>query len=97
MANFYATYAGIFGGGGGGGGGGGVGTEIQESPSGLVNSINVTFVLSQTPTSAASVKLYLDGGIQYQGGGLDYTIAGATITMAAAPVSPQTLYADYTY
>lgn len=97
MANFYASFGGAFGGGGGGGGGGSTVTEIQESPSGVVDGANVTFLLSNSPSSAAAVKLYLDGGIQYQGIGLDYTISGFIITMAAAPSSPQTLYADYTY
>lgn len=92
MADFYGKYTGIF-----GGGGGSSGTEIQEAPSGTPNGILVTFSLSQLPKSNASVKLYLDGTIQYQGVGLDYTISGATITMAAAPAANQSLWANYVY
>lgn len=95
MANFYGRYAGIF-----GGSGGSSGTWIQEAPAGLVNGVNVTYTLSQTPTADACVNLSLDGVTQRQGGGLEYTISGSTITMAIAPLAvpiPQTPWAIYTH
>jgi hypothetical protein len=70
-------------------------TEAQEVPTGTIDNSNTAFTLANTPTSAASVKLYLDGLIQVQG--TDYTIAGAAITMTVAPNFGQTLYADYTF
>jgi len=92
MAFFYARQLGGL---GSGGGGSGSITEYQEAPSGAVDGANVTFALANTPTANVNVKLYLDGGIQYQGIGLDYTVSGNTITMAVAPVVNQTLWADY--
>lgn len=71
------------------------GVEFQEIPSGTVNSSNVTFTLSSTPVSNASVKLFLDGRMQTQGSGKDYTISGTTITMATAPETAQELYVIY--
>ena len=71
------------------------GTHIQEAPSGLINDANVTFTLSQTPTSNAKVKLFLNGIFQRQG--TDYTISGVTITMASAPATGQLLDAVYVY
>lgn len=70
-------------------------TETQEVPSGTVNGVNVTFTLAHTPTSSASLKLYIDGVFQRQG--TDYTISSATITMTVAPNFAQTIDADYTY
>lgn len=91
MSFYGKQFAGIF----GGGGGGAAGTPQQEAPSGAVNGVNVTYTLSGTPVSNASVTLWLDGIVQYQGIGLDYTISGSTITMATAPVTNQTLWATY--
>jgi hypothetical protein len=71
------------------------GKYFQEAPSGTPNGILVTFTLSNTPVSNASVKIYLDGTIQYQGS--DYTISGATITFAVAPAANQSLWSDYVY
>jgi len=70
-------------------------TDIQEIATGTVDNSNVTFTLSQTPSSNASVELFLGGLILYQGS--EYTISGNTITMATAPNFGQTLYAKYRY
>lgn len=72
-----------------------LGTEIQETPTGVINNANTTFTLSQTPLSAGSFKLYLDGLL------LDvathYTRVGTTVTMITAPNFGQTLRANYRY
>ena len=72
-----------------------VGTEIQETPTGLINNANTSYVVSQTPLDAGSFKLYLDGLL------LDltthYTRAGTAITMVTAPNFGQTLRANYKY
>jgi hypothetical protein len=74
---------------------GSVGTDIQETPTGTVNGVNVTFTVSQTPTSAGAFQLFLDGLL------LDltthYTRSGVTITMVTAPNFGQTLRAVYRY
>lgn len=89
MGTSYATFSSA----GGGGGGGATATFYQEAPTGTVNGINTAFVLPHTPSAAANVALYLDGGIQYQG--TDYTISGKNITMTVAPATNQTLWAVY--
>lgn len=71
--------------------------ELQEVPAGLVNGVNLVYTLSQTPTTAGSVKLTVDGLMYRQGVGLDYTISGNTITMAAALETGQEPYAIYSY
>lgn len=65
----------------------------NETPSGSINGSNVTFTLANTPITG-SVQLYL--GL-YQAPGNDYTISGATITMTSAPLTGQTLIANYRY
>lgn len=67
----------------------------DETPTGLVNSSNVTFTLALTPSPAASLKLYDNGVLQIQG--TDYTIAGATITFTSAPSTGDLLVAYYVY
>lgn len=44
----------------------------------------MTDTLNNTPSSTASVKLYLNGVLQRQGAGNDYTISGTTITWLAS-------------
>lgn len=69
-----------------------VSSEITETPSGTMNSSNTTFTLSQTPTSG-TVKLYHNRTRLKLTD--DYTISGATITLVSAPVSGDSLIADY--
>src|ERR1017187_2597955 len=69
--------------------------QEAETPSGTINSSNVTFNLAHTPLPAASLQLFLNGAYQVQGGGMDYTISGATITFAVAPPTGQKLRAHY--
>ena len=69
---------------------------VRETPSGTLNSSNVTFGLAHTPTSGKEM-VFLNGIVQNPGGGNDYTISGATITMAAAPYSDDVLLATYVY
>jgi hypothetical protein len=71
------------------------GTSVQEVPSGTINGSNVTFTLTYTPTSTASVQLYQDGLLLFYGSGNDYTISSTTITMKIAPAYGQTLLVVY--
>jgi hypothetical protein len=66
----------------------------NEIPSGLINSLNVTFTLANTPV-AGTVEVYLNGMFQAPGVGLDYTISGNTITFVKAPRTNSVLYASY--
>lgn len=67
---------------------------VREAPSGSINGINVTFVLTFTPDDSDGVSLYLDGLMLKKT--THYTISGATITTTAAPNTDQTLFAVYT-
>lgn len=60
----------------------------NETPSGTMNSINLTFTLANTPITG-SVKLY------WNGMRVNFSITGATITMNNAPDSGDDLKADY--
>jgi hypothetical protein len=79
----------------GGGGGGSSLTYIQEQPTGPVNGINVTYLLSQLPDSAGVFVLFLNG--VYQIPGTDYTRTVATVTMTTAPAIGQIMSAFYGY
>lgn len=73
------------------------GSYAQDSGiTGAVNGVNLTFTLSFTPTSIASVTVFIDGLAQIQATGQDYTISGTTITMVTAPATGQKIYATYT-
>jgi hypothetical protein len=75
---------------------GGVTPVYSEVPSGTINGSTTSFTLANTPT-AGSVALYKNGQRQTAGGSADYTISGATITYNAAPLTGDTLLADYTH
>jgi len=66
----------------------------EETPSGLINGSNTTYTLAFTPT-VGSVKLFLNGIRQRPGAGNDFTISGSTITYLSAPLTGDTLVADY--
>ena len=64
----------------------------NETPSGSINSSNVTFTLANTPVTG-SVQLYLNGLRQRLT--TDFTMSGGTITMTTAPTTGDNLIADY--
>ncbi|MFO7970099.1 MAG: hypothetical protein R6U15_08340 [Candidatus Izemoplasmatales bacterium] len=66
----------------------------NEIPSGLINSLNVTFTIANTPVTG-TVMVFLNGMLQAPGAGLDYTIAGTTITFVKAPRTNSDLYVSY--
>lgn len=58
-----------------------------ETPAGAVNGVNDTFALSDEPSPAASLRLYLNGVLQRPG--THFTLSGSTITYSAGFL-PQT-------
>lgn len=68
----------------------------DETPTGAIDDVNVTFTLAHTPSPAASLQLFLNGALQQPGGG-DYTLATATITFNSAPLTGSILIAWYRY
>lgn len=67
---------------------------VNEIPSGLINSSNVTYSIANTPVTG-TVAVFLNGMYQAPGGGLDYTITGTTITFVKAPRTNSDLYVTY--
>jgi len=65
--------------------------EFQESFAGP----GTNFTLTHTPSSASSVKLYVNGSFMTQG--VHYTITGTAVVMASALTGTQTLDAVYRY
>jgi|ERR1017187_1346461 hypothetical protein len=68
-----------------------------ETPSGLLNSSNVTYTLTNAPNPPASLNLFLNGIWQLEGAGNDYALSGNTITMGVAPPSTYVMRASYRY
>lgn len=73
--------------------GGGTTNAFAETPTGLVNSSNVTYTLANTPADTDGVIVLLDGVVQYNG--VDYTVSGSTITFVAAPATGSSIFAYY--
>lgn len=69
-------------------------TWKEEVPTGLVNSSNVNYTLSET-ASAGSSFVYLNGLAQKYT--TDYTITGTTLTFVTAPSTGATLFVKYMY
>lgn len=68
-----------------GGGGGAISNAVfQEVPVGVIDGVNDTFTLTQSPNPAASLQLYKNG--VFQTDGIDYTLAANTITYAAGAI-----------
>lgn len=67
----------------------------DETPSGLVNTSNVTFTLAHTPNPSASLLFFINGIQQIVG--TDFTLSTATITMSSAPSTGAILRAFYRY
>jgi hypothetical protein len=83
---------------GGGGNNGLAGTFADnETPSGLLNSSNRTFVLAHTPDPVGSLNVFRNG--VRNAPNVDYSVAGNTITffVASTPQTGDQLVANYRY
>jgi len=74
-------------------GGGGSTNAFAETPSGLVNSVNLIYTLANTPADTDGVLVLLNGVTQYNG--VDYSVSGSTITFTVAPVTGSSIFAYY--
>jgi hypothetical protein len=63
----------------------GVNFSDNETPSGTIDGVNVTFTLAHSPSPAASLILASEGMVQLQGVSGDYTLSAGTITFGTAP------------
>jgi hypothetical protein len=59
----------------------------SEIPSGSIDGSNLAFTLAFAPSSVASLRLYKNGMLLFQGG--DYTLSGNTVTFASAAIAPR--------
>lgn len=69
------------------GSGSAIGFVDQETPSGLVNGSNTTYVLNGTPSPVGSLHLYRNGILQRAS--VDFLLSGNTVTFLAVS-KPQT-------
>lgn len=72
-------------------------TRWLEVVNGEADGINTTFTLSNVPSPATSVMLFINGVLQRLGPLLDYTVAGSTINTNWTPNSGSHLLATYQY
>lgn len=77
----------------GGGGGGALDYVADEVPAGAINGVNTSYTTSYPPLTF--IGLYLNGQKLVRGGGNDYLISGTSITMSIAPLTGESLRADY--
>lgn len=70
-------------------------TPVQETPTGVLNGVNLVFTLSFTPSPSASLVVFLNGVEQVSG--VDITVVSATITYTVAPASTDNMRATYTH
>ncbi len=75
--------------------GGGGNMVDDEVPTGLINGSNTAYTLSQTPSPAASLKVYQNGTKRTLT--TDYTLSGSTLTFVVAPESGDIITVDYRY
>lgn len=66
----------------------------KEVPSGLINSINTSYTLANTPTTGSD-HVFLNGILQDDSS--DYSITGAVITFTIAPKTGDKLVVTYRY
>ena len=69
---------------------------VRETPFGLVDGSNSTFILAHTPLPGTET-VYLNGILQHNGMSMDYTINGNTISFngLSVPVSGDVLLVSY--
>lgn len=69
----------------------------NETPSGVIDGVNKTFMLLRAPNPPNSLDLFLNGLLQDQGVGGDYTLSANVITFMNAPPMGSTILASYNY
>jgi len=69
----------------------------METPSGVIDGVNLVFTLSQSPSPINSLMLYVNGVLQSQGLEKDYTISDNIVVMTSTPVVGSQIVATYSY
>lgn len=65
----------------------------NETPTGAINDVNVTFTLANNPNPDASLEVVLNGQVLTLT--TDYTLSGTTLTMVNAPLTDSILRINY--
>jgi len=69
----------------------------METPSGVIDGVNLIFGLSHAPKPINSLMLYINGVLQSQGFDKDYTLSDDIIVMTSTPVAGSRIVATYSY
>ena len=67
--------------------------HYQETPTGDINDVNVTFTLSVNPSPDSSLEVMLNGQVLTLTA--DYSLSGTTLTMVNAPLTDSILRVTY--
>jgi hypothetical protein len=67
---------------------------VNETPTGLINSINTDFQIANNPVEG-TVEVHLNGLLQSPGTGMDYTISGRDIVFTKAPRTNMEILVSY--
>lgn len=59
--------------------------HILETPSGAIDGTNTEFIMSYTPDSTSSVRVFINGIQQFNG--VDFEVVLNTITLDEAPLN----------
>ena len=73
--------------------------SINDQPSGVIDGVNNTFFLSNTPPDTSRAMIWLNGQLLTQGPNYDYTLTGNTITFLgdSIPVDDDAISSMYPY
>lgn len=66
----------------------------NEIPTGTINGVNDTFILTKAAVDNDTLQLYSDG-IRYSNS--DYSLSGTTLTVSAAAIPSSEIVVDYFY
>ena len=69
----------------------------NETPLGVVNGINRTFTLANTPKSPATLHVYVNGFRMLLGSGNDYVTSSNNLGFTVAPPAGAIITVDYRY
>jgi hypothetical protein len=69
----------------------------MESPSGLRDGVNQSFVLANKPLPSSSLMFFYNGQLLEQGPDSDYVVSGSTVTLLFKPRSGSNFWATYPF
>lgn len=70
------------------------GISVREMPTGIVDGVNDTFTLSNTPTSDQHISVFLDGNFVYDN---EFSLVANTVVFITPPAPGQIVFSWYSY